>query len=98
MLEGDILGVPYRPIEADPGDSDIQTMLDAFEASGIQVNDYAIQGWLGAQLAAAGILAAGPQFDRASVVAATNAITDWTEHRHDSDRRLVDGAHRASRG
>jgi len=78
LLEGDILGVPYRPIEADPGDSGIQTMLDAFESSGVQLNDYAIQGYLGAQLAVAGILAAGPQFDRASVVAATNSITDWT--------------------
>jgi hypothetical protein len=78
LLEGDILGVPYRPFEADPGDSNIQVMLDAFEASGIQVNDYAIQGWFGAQLAAEGIIAAGPQFDRASVVAATNSFTDWT--------------------
>ena len=78
LLEGDILGVPYRPFEADPGESNIQTMLDAFEASGVQVNDYAIQGWFGAQLAAEGILAAGPQFDRASVVAATNGFTDWT--------------------
>ena len=72
------MGVPYRPFEADPGDSNIQVMLDAFEASGIQINDYAIQGWFGAQLAAQGIIAAGPQFDRASVVAATNAFTDWT--------------------
>ena len=78
LLEGDIMGVAYRPIEADPGDSNIQTMLDAFEASGIQINDYAIQGWFGAQLAAEGIIAAGPQFDRASVVAATNGFTEWT--------------------
>jgi branched-chain amino acid transport system substrate-binding protein len=78
LLEGDIMGVPYRPFEADPGDSNIQTMLDAFEASGIQLNDYAIQGWMGAQLAAEGIIAAGPQFDRETVVAATNTFTDWT--------------------
>ncbi len=80
LLEGDILGVPYRPFEADPGDSNIQTMLDAFEASGVQVNDYAIQGWFGAQLAAAGIVAAGPQFDRETVVAATNGFTEWTSN------------------
>ena len=78
LLEGDILGVPYRPLEADPGDSGVQTMIDAFAASGAQLTDYAIQGYLGAQLAVAGILAAGPQFDRETVVAATNAITDWT--------------------
>ena len=78
LLEGDLMSVAYRPIEADPGSSNIQVMLDAFEASGIQINDYAIQGWLGAQLAAEGIIAAGPQFDRASVVAATNTFTEWT--------------------
>lgn len=78
LLEGNLMSVPYRPMEADPGESDIQTMIDAFEASGDRLNDYAIQGYLGAQLAVAGILAAGPQFDRASVVAATNSITDWT--------------------
>jgi hypothetical protein len=80
LLEGDILGVYYRPFEADPGESDIQTMLDAFEASGVTVTDYAIQGWLGAQIATAGILAAGPQFDRESVVAATNSISNWTNN------------------
>lgn len=78
LLEGDILGVPYRPFEADPGTSSIQTMLDAFEASGAQVNDYAVQGWLGADLAVTGLLAAGPQFDRTTVIAATNEITDYT--------------------
>ncbi|MET0909335.1 MAG: ABC transporter substrate-binding protein [Ilumatobacteraceae bacterium] len=78
LLEGDIMSVAYRPFEADPGSSNIEVMLAAFEASGVQVNDYAIQGWLGAQLAAEGIIAAGPQFDRASVVAATNSFTDWT--------------------
>lgn len=78
LLEGDIMGVSYRPVEADPGDSNIQVMLDAFKASGVQFNDYAFQGWFGAQLAAAGIVAAGPQFDRAKVVAATNQFTAWT--------------------
>ncbi len=97
LLEGDIMGVPYRPIEADPGDSNIQTMLDAFEASGVQVNDYAIQGWFGAQLAAEGIIAAGPQFDRASVVAATNALHRLDQQGHDPDRRLVDCPQRSGR-
>ena len=77
LLEGDIISIPYRPMEADPEQAAVKTMLDAFAASGVQINDYAIQGWLGAQLAATGILAAGPQFDRATTVAATNAITDY---------------------
>jgi branched-chain amino acid transport system substrate-binding protein len=77
LLEGDIMGVPYRPLEAEPTVG-TEEMIAAFEASGIQINDYAIQGYLGAKLAVAGIIAAGPQFDRASVVAATNSFTDWT--------------------
>ena len=78
LLEGNILSVGYRPFEADPGNSNIQLMRDAFDATGEQINDYSIQGWLGAELAVAGIIAAGPQFDRASVVAATNSFTEWT--------------------
>jgi branched-chain amino acid transport system substrate-binding protein len=78
LLEGNILSVSYRPFEADPGNSNIQIMRDAFDATGEQINDYSIQGWLGAELAVAGIIAAGPQFDRASVVAATNSFTEWT--------------------
>ncbi len=77
LFEGNIMGVPYRPLEADQS-AGIVEMLAAFEASGIQINDYAIQGYLGAKLAVAGIIAAGPQFDRETVVAATNSFTDWT--------------------
>ena len=97
LLEGDIMGVPYRPIEADPGDSNIQTMLDAFEASGIQVNDYAIQGWFGAQLAAEGIIAAGPQFDRATRGRRDQRVHRLDQQGHDPDRRLVDRPQRSGR-
>jgi ABC-type branched-subunit amino acid transport system substrate-binding protein len=78
VLEGDLLATAYRPAEADPGDSILPTMLEWLDKSGVGYNDYAIQGWLGATLAVTGILAAGAQFDRASVIAATNAITDYT--------------------
>ncbi len=77
LLEGDIMSVAYRPIEADPSPG-MDEMLAAFEASGVEGNDYAIQGWLGAKLAVAGIIAAGPQFDRESVIATTNTFTEWT--------------------
>jgi branched-chain amino acid transport system substrate-binding protein len=77
LLEGDVLSVPYRPAQADAGDTMLPTMLEWLEKAG-QVNDYAIQGWLGADLAVTGLLAAGPQFDRAGVVGATNQITDFT--------------------
>jgi hypothetical protein len=35
-------------------------------------------GWLNASLAFEGLLAAGPDFDRDKVTAATNAMTDFT--------------------
>jgi hypothetical protein len=37
-------------------------------------------GWINASLAFEGLLAAGPEFDRASVVAATNSLTEFTAH------------------
>src|SRR3546814_20002797 len=39
---------------------------------------YAVQGWLNAATAYAGLVAAGPEFDQAGVVAATNGIEDFT--------------------
>jgi hypothetical protein len=77
VLEGSVLGVSYRPLEADPGDSITPTMVEWFDRIGVLPNDYAVQGWLGADLAVTGLLAAGPQFDRASVVDATNALTGY---------------------
>lgn len=77
LLEGDILSIRYRPIEADPGDSQVETMVEWLEKSGVQMNDYAIQGWLGADMAIAALLEAGPQFDQAGVIEAFNQVTDY---------------------
>ncbi len=77
LLEGDLLGTQFRPLEADPGDTIMPTMLEYFDGLEI-VNDYTVQGWIDADLAVRGLLAAGAEFDRASVIAATNQITDWT--------------------
>lgn len=78
LLEGNLLGVAYRPMEADAGGSVLPTMIEYLQASGSVTNDYAIQGWIGADIAVTGLLAAGPQFDRAGVIASTNEITDYT--------------------
>ena len=37
-----------------------------------------MHGWINASLAFDGLLAAGPEFDREKVVAATNSLTEWT--------------------
>ncbi|HEU5083730.1 MAG TPA: ABC transporter substrate-binding protein [Acidimicrobiales bacterium] len=78
LLEGDILSVRYRPFEADAGDSMLETMQEWLEQTGVQMNDYAIQGWIGGDMAIAALLAAGPQFDQASVIEAFNQVTDYT--------------------
>jgi branched-chain amino acid transport system substrate-binding protein len=76
-LEGDILSIRYRPIEADPGDTMVTTMVEWLEQSGAEINDYAIQGWLGAHMAVTALQEAGPQFDQAGVVEAMNQVTDY---------------------
>ena len=77
LLEGDLLTTAYRPVEAEaPEGSMLATMTEWLEKEG-QVNDYAIQGWMGADLLVTGLLEAGPDFDRAKVIEATNQLTDW---------------------
>ena len=77
LLEGDLLATQFRPLEANPGDTMMTTMLEYLDGLDL-VNDYTVQGWVDADLAVRGLLAAGPQFDRPTVVSATNEITDWT--------------------
>jgi len=78
LLDGDVLGVLFRPFEANSGDTMLATMLEWFESTDAELNDFTVQGWISADMAVTGLLAAGPQFDRASVIAATNQITGYT--------------------
>jgi hypothetical protein len=78
LLEGDIMGVFFHPFEADPGNTMLPIFSEWVNKLGYPINDYVMEGWLNADLAVTGLLAAGPQFDRASIVAATNKITDYT--------------------
>lgn len=89
LLEGDYIGLMYRPLEADPTGTDLEALIETMEENGTAINDWAIISWINADLAFRGILAAGPQFDRESVIAATNSFTssdqgglvnpvDWT--------------------
>jgi branched-chain amino acid transport system substrate-binding protein len=48
------------------------------EQQGNEPTELAMIGWINASLAFDGLLAAGPEFDRESVTAATNAMTDFT--------------------
>lgn len=78
LLEGDILSVRYRPFEADAGDSMLDIMEEWLSQTGVVMNDYAVQGWIGADMAITALLEAGPQFDQASAIEAMNQVTDYT--------------------
>jgi len=77
LLEGDVLSLFVRPFEADQTDTDIPQMVQAITSGGYTFNDQTVQGWINADMAVTGLLAAGPQFDRAGVIAATNAIAGY---------------------
>jgi len=78
LFEGDIVGVAFRPFEADPGESQLSDFQEWMEETGSDITEIAMIGWINADLAYQGLVAAGPQFDRASVIAATNEMTEYT--------------------
>jgi branched-chain amino acid transport system substrate-binding protein len=78
LFEGDYVMASFRPFEADPGSSQMNQFVEWMGKSGHAINELAMNGWINADEAYQGILAAGPQFDRASVIAATNTFTEYT--------------------
>jgi ABC-type branched-subunit amino acid transport system substrate-binding protein len=78
LFDGDIVSVQFRPFEADAGDSALTDFQTWMEEEGNEVTELAMVGWINASLAFDGLLAAGPEFDRESVIAATNTFTDYT--------------------
>jgi ABC-type branched-subunit amino acid transport system substrate-binding protein len=78
LFEGDIVGVRFRPFEADAGESQLADFREWMEETGSEISELAMIGWLNADLAYQGLVAAGPDFDREKVIAATNQITDFT--------------------
>jgi ABC-type branched-subunit amino acid transport system substrate-binding protein len=78
LFEGDIVTVQFRPFEADPGDSALADFLEWMDETGAELSELAMVGWINADLAFEGLLAAGPEFDRASVLEATNAMTEYS--------------------
>ena len=65
LFEGDIVGVTFRPFEADPGDSQLADFQKWMGETGSEISELAMVGWINADLAYQGLIAAGPQFDRA---------------------------------
>ena len=63
-----------RPTAEGTALGDFQEWMDR---QGDEPTELAMVGWINASLAFEGLLAAGPEFDRDAVTAATNAMTDF---------------------
>ena len=77
ILEGDLVLTTFAPFETEV-DSDLQDQFFEWtERAGVTVHELTMVGWINADLAFTALLAAGPQFDRAAVVDAARAITNY---------------------
>lgn len=80
LFEGDIVRPLFRPFEAEAkgtGLAEFNRWMEKVGATKDQYTETAIAGWINADLAYKGLVAAGPKFDRESVVAATNKMTSF---------------------
>jgi hypothetical protein len=77
LFEGDFVTVAFRPFEAESEGTELADFLEWMDRQGSEPTELAMVGWLNASLAFDGLLAAGPEFDRDSVTAAINAMTDF---------------------
>jgi hypothetical protein len=78
LFDGDYVQAEFRPFEADPGHSSLSTYMTWMKKQNSDLTEYAMIAWIDADLAYQGIKAAGKTFDRASVIAATNKMTNYT--------------------
>ncbi|MGQ0832858.1 MAG: ABC transporter substrate-binding protein [Microthrixaceae bacterium] len=78
IFEGDFVTVQFIPFEADTSGTALSDFLTWMGKQGSEPSELAMVGWINATLAYEGLLAAGPNFDRDKVTAATNALTDFT--------------------
>lgn len=85
LFEGDLVFTQFVPFEANV-DSNLQ---DAFfqYTEGIKLEEQTMVGWLNAHLFYEGLLAAGPEFDRASLVDAVRTFDDYS---HDGLTNPID--------
>ena len=87
LFEGDFISVQFLPFEADTSGTALADFLEWMDEPGNEPSELAMVGWINATLAFDGLLAAGPDFDRAKVTAATNAMTAFDRRGpHPADR------------
>lgn len=89
LFDGDFITVGFVPFEYDSGLEAQAKFVEFMDATGSELTELAMIGWINATQAYEGLLAAGPEFDREKVTAARNAMTadsagglippiDWT--------------------
>jgi ABC-type branched-subunit amino acid transport system substrate-binding protein len=78
LFEGDYVGVTFRAFEADPAGTQAEEFQTWMAETGSDISELAMIGWINADLAFQGLVAAGPEFDREKVIEATNRITAYT--------------------
>jgi ABC-type branched-subunit amino acid transport system substrate-binding protein len=78
LFDGDFVSVQFLPFESDTAGTALDDFLTWMEDRGSEPSELAMAGWINASLAFEGLLAAGPELDRAKVIAATNALTEFT--------------------
>jgi len=77
VFEGDYVTVGFRPFEATNLEAQ-KNFKEYMAKAGAEISELAMVGWINATTAFAGLLAAGPDFNRQKVIDATNALTDFT--------------------
>jgi len=78
LFEGDVVGVQFRPFEAEVEGTALAEFEEWMAEQGSEPTELAMVGWINATTAFEGLLAAGPEFDREAVTNATNAMTEFT--------------------
>ena len=78
LFEGDYVAVPFTPFEATGGDTALGDFKKWMAEIDEPITEHAMDGWINADQAYTALKEAGPNFDRAKVIAALNKVTDYT--------------------
>ncbi|MDH3704818.1 MAG: ABC transporter substrate-binding protein [Acidimicrobiia bacterium] len=77
LFEGDFVVPQFLPFEIETGLEMQDQFMSWMEQSGEELSELAMVGWINADQAYQGILAAGPEFDRQAVIDASNTFTAY---------------------
>jgi ABC-type branched-subunit amino acid transport system substrate-binding protein len=78
LFNNDYVQVSFRPLESNTGASSLDTYKEWMKKSGKEIDELSMNGWINADLAYQGLVAAGPDFNRQKVIDATNKMTAYT--------------------